>query len=365
MKKRLLLMLLLTVAATATMSAIAQEQTAAPEIVTIPNWYQHHGFSSVDGNCNEYYVDRYNEVTFENKDEAEATIYYRIVAYSDNWSECNGEPLYGYISIVEAYAVAEGKLPSEIVSTNLFYDVFLENITCVVDGIHYYIGVDNMWDWGILSKEASVCSRKESDLYSPPYPENIVIPSVVFFDEINIATDSCVVTEIRSAAFASSFDYGRSDIVSVELPNTIVQIGPSAFAGCTQLKRITIHSLIPPDACYLFHYENGDQDYGYYDYIGFNENQLYGQVSLFVPNDALEDYRNHVEWSKFTRIVPFIGAGPGDLNGDGKLSINDVTELIDMLLNDEELPAYCDVNGDGNITINDITALIDMVLNAD
>ena len=358
MKKKLLLFL--TIVATATMSAIAQEQTAAPEIVSIPSWYQHHSSSSIYDNCNEFYVDRYNEVTFENNDEAEATIYYRIVVYSDNWSEYDGEPLYGYISGVEAYAVAEGKLPSEIVSANLFYDVFLEHITCVVDGIHYYIRVDDPWGWGYFSSNASVCSRKESDLYSPPYPEDIVIPSVVVYDEF----DSCVVNEIQHAAFASTHDYSCG-IVSVELPNTIVQIWPSAFAGCTHLKRMTIHALTPPDANNLFKYDSSDEDYNYYNQIGYDGNQLYEQVSLFVPNDALEDYKAHAEWGKFTRIVPFIGAGPGDLNGDGKLSINDVTGLIDLLLNGEELPAYCDVNGDGNITINDVTALIDIVLNAD
>ena len=60
--------------------------------------------------------------------------------------------------------------------------------------------------------------------------------------------------------------------------------------------------------------------------------------------------------------MPFIGAGPGDVNGDGSVSILDATGLIDMLLCGEELPAYADVNGDGIISIIDITALIDMLL---
>ena len=39
-----------------------------------------------------------------------------------------------------------------------------------------------------------------------------------------------------------------------------------------------------------------------------------------------------------------------------------MTNLIDMLLNGEDLPAWVDVNGDGNVTIADVTALIDMLL---
>lgn len=357
MKKKLLLTLLLTVAFAATSSAQVQEQTAAPGIIENPCGFYEHHVSSGDGSL--FYVDIFNEVTFVNNDEAEATIYCRINSDDENaWFEYNGETFFALNNEIEAYAVAEGKLPSDIVCHSVYYHTYLDHVAYVIDGIHYYVQVINNalgWD---PSSEACVCSRKESCLYSPPYQENIVIPSVITIEETYTST----VTWIRNAAFASSIGHS-SDIVSVELPNTISLIGPSAFAGCTHLKRITLHSLTPPETGELFAYEYGDEDSGYYDYIGFDGNQLYDQVSLFVPNDALEDYCNHYEWGKFSRIVPFIGAGPGDVNGDGELGINDVTELINQLLNGVDLPAYDDVNGDGNITIGDITALIDMLLN--
>ena len=89
---------------------------------------------------------------------------------------------------------------------------------------------------------------------------------------------------------------------------------------------------------------------------------VYDQATLYVPYESLESYQAHAEWGKFSRIVPFIGAGPGDVNGDGSIAINDVTNLIDLLLSGEELPAWVDVNGDGNVTIADVTVLIDMLL---
>ncbi|MBR2083745.1 MAG: hypothetical protein IJ879_03840, partial [Muribaculaceae bacterium] len=58
----------------------------------------------------------------------------------------------------------------------------------------------------------------------------------------------------------------------------------------------------------------------------------------------------------------FIGAGPGDVDGDGEIGISDTSYLVDMLLNGEELPAYYDVDGDGEVGISDISALIDMLL---
>lgn len=56
----------------------------------------------------------------------------------------------------------------------------------------------------------------------------------------------------------------------------------------------------------------------------------------------------------------------GDVNGDGHLTIADVTALIDKLL-ESNLNASgnsysCDVNGDSNVSIADVTALIDLLL---
>ena len=53
----------------------------------------------------------------------------------------------------------------------------------------------------------------------------------------------------------------------------------------------------------------------------------------------------------------------GDVNHDGRLTIADVTELIDYLLTDTETaPVEADVNWDGTVTIKDVTDLIDLLL---
>lgn len=53
----------------------------------------------------------------------------------------------------------------------------------------------------------------------------------------------------------------------------------------------------------------------------------------------------------------------GDVNNDGKISIADVTALINYLLTDVSLaPAQADVNVDGKINIGDVTALINILL---
>lgn len=52
----------------------------------------------------------------------------------------------------------------------------------------------------------------------------------------------------------------------------------------------------------------------------------------------------------------------GDLNGDGRLSITDVVNMIDAILNDDPATAINDTNGDGQVSITDITTLIDQLL---
>ena len=58
-----------------------------------------------------------------------------------------------------------------------------------------------------------------------------------------------------------------------------------------------------------------------------------------------------------------IAGGAGDVNGDGSISIADVSTMIDMLLDGVEADlTFADVNGDGFFTIADVSALIDTLL---
>ena len=53
----------------------------------------------------------------------------------------------------------------------------------------------------------------------------------------------------------------------------------------------------------------------------------------------------------------------GDVNDDGKVNIDDVTELINLLLTGNAAGSdYADINGDGRVSIDDVTALINYLL---
>ena len=88
-----------------------------------------------------------------------------------------------------------------------------------------------------------------------------------------------------------------------------------------------------------------------------------GDYVLTVPDGAIIIYTlgEDVHRLDFNYTIP--GAVvPGDVNGDGTVSISDVTSLIDILLGGTPAPAAADVNVDGSVSISDVTSLIDMLL---
>ena len=154
----------------------------------------------------------------------------------------------------------------------------------------------------------------------------------------------------RIASAAYSFCY---DLTEVTIGSSLEKIGPSAFGWCYSLNKVVCEAVIPPVL------DDDDTSVMYGDCFS-----SYSTATLYVPRESIELYRNSEIWGRFSNILPIdSGAGPGDINGDGNIAINDVTNLLDLLLGGEELPANADVNGDGVVTIKDVTDLIDMLLN--
>ena len=76
-------------------------------------------------------------------------------------------------------------------------------------------------------------------------------------------------------------------------------------------------------------------------------------------------------WSNIQNVT-LTGSGDepliGDVNGDGEVSIGDLTALVDYLLGTTSAAVSfeaADLNSDGEVTIGDITALIDLMLKND
>jgi formylglycine-generating enzyme required for sulfatase activity len=86
---------------------------------------------------------------------------------------------------------------------------------------------------------------------------------------------------------------------------------------------------------------------------------------LYGPHPVCErgaDYESEQHHDMGLRIV-LETENAGDVNGDGKVNVMDVTALIYVIMNDGSNPR-ADVNGDGDINVMDITALIDIIMNS-
>ena len=53
----------------------------------------------------------------------------------------------------------------------------------------------------------------------------------------------------------------------------------------------------------------------------------------------------------------------GDVNGDGRVNVSDVSTLINMILGMSAMDQVrADVNGDGRVTVSEVSALINIIL---
>lgn len=327
------------------------EQTAAPEIIVV-----------------EY--ETYYQVTIVNsEDEPYAEIYYSVIINGDYCGDGvynDYEPLafQGAGSyIIAAYAISPGKFPSETV--NLYFDIpqiviYVPAYDFIVDGIYYKIESDStVW---VSTRAIGKCINDFGYVphaEGPSYSGDVMIPGSVEYDGqaytvtglADCAFEGC---DLNSVYLPNTIELIRDDafhdctgLKTIIIPESVTEICQNAFWWCVDLKRVICKAVTPPDAFWTAFWYN------------------YERATLFVPAEVLEVYRTHQVWGRFTHIVPFVGAGPGDINGNGEINIADVTGLIDQLLSGDELPDYFDVNGDGDVTIGDVTALIDMLLGTD
>ena len=87
-----------------------------------------------------------------------------------------------------------------------------------------------------------------------------------------------------------------------------------------------------------------------------------GQTTVTLTTDS-----NGKQDSGTFTVTVTAASTPGDVNMDGKVTIDDITSLIDVLLGSQLAnydPAAADVNGDKRITIDDLTTLIDKLLSS-
>ena len=163
------------------------------------------------------------------------------------------------------------------------------------------------------------------------------------------------ITTIEERAF-----WACHDLPEVYLGYNIDSIGSWAFSSCYQLTKVTCTAITPPIlANALF-----DMD-------------CYAHATLHVLPQSLEAYQSALYWKDFNEIIGDVVIEiPGDVNGDGEVTIADANSVIHIIINGGggghgHAPGYDDgtlvgdVNGDGEVNISDVNAIINMILTQD
>ncbi len=178
------------------------------------------------------------------------------------------------------------------------------------------------------------------------------------------------VTEIGSSAF-----YGRSNLTSVTIPNSVTIIGDGAFNGCSGLTTVTIGNSVTTIGNYAFSGcsnmaemtclaqipPNADDSFRSWENIDGID---FDNCKLYVPAGTKQAYSTACGWKNFKNIIEIGGSShTGDVTGDGKVDVNDVNTVINIILGKAEGNlAAGDVTGDGKVDIGDVNAIINKVL---
>ena len=91
------------------------------------------------------------------------------------------------------------------------------------------------------------------------------------------------------------------------------------------------------------------------------------ETQYTVQVQAVDGDGNTSAWSEVVSVTTLAGPveptyAKGDVNGDGSVTIADVTVLVNIILSTADGNERADVNGDGNVTIADVTELVNIIL---
>ena len=143
---------------------------------------------------------------------------------------------------------------------------------------------------------------------------------------------------IPSQAFAWCWN-----LTSVIIPESVTNINDNAFEYCGNLQSVTVEWAEP---------------------ISLNSSSTFencANCTLYVPVGCKAAYEAADYWQDFKEIKELI---VGDVSGDGLISTDDVTALVEIVLGTSDNtfnPKMADMNGDGDITIADVTTLVNMI----
>lgn len=211
--------------------------------------------------------------------------------------------------------------------------VIPENVT--YNGINYpvtAIGYGAFWDCSALTSieiPNSVININKRAFRGCEALTTVNLPNSVIFlgEDAFCGCDNLSSVNLSTSLATIDVDAFRDcvSLTSVTIPSSVTTINQGAFYRCSGLK--DVYSLIDDPWAISMAIEGKE--------VFYLEEEDYTGRTLHVPVGAVELYQAHTGWFPFFGSIAEIEPTSyqrGDVDGDGQISIADVTTLIDYLL---------------------------------
>lgn len=179
-----------------------------------------------------------------------------------------------------------------------------------------------------------------------PTIKDAVIPKSTTIDGVDYT-----VTAIDKEAFIH-----KKTLTVASIPESINQIGNSAFAGCSGLKAIYSYAEDP----IALGSSDGDENTASTVFADVDKQNCI----LYVPKNSINKYSIADGWKEFQNIVEIKSESPYDANNDGKFDINDIYAIVDYIMlgkTDGFIFRKADANGDNKVDAADIVEIVDKI----
>ena len=130
--------------------------------------------------------------------------------------------------------------------------------------------------------------------------------------------------------------------------------------------RVTATKVVQGQRFYYRTFNVNSEDYTFNVVLSQGDNQHQSVDITGISRDIYLEVTSTTNKYTVADITDQYAYLVGDVDGDGEVSIGDMTALIDLLLGDgvfdADMMRRAEINGDGEVTIGDATALIDILL---
>lgn len=174
---------------------------------------------------------------------------------------------------------------------------------------------------------------------------------------ITVGETEYTVTVIAEKAFEDN-----TALLKITIPETVISIEASAFAGCTGLTDIFSYAKDPialGAKSKVATRASGDE----VDISSVFDQVNKNTCTLHVPFGSKEKYQNADGWKEFTHIVEIISDIPGDANSDWEVNAADIDAIVDYIVKGKTegfVFDNADVSNDGKVDAVDIVKIINI-----